>query len=408
MRMRAGFALPALLVSLPLLAGCRGEAPPAGPPLTVREIPTPAAPGSGEPNLAVASDGKLVLSWIEPAGEGAHALRFASRAEGGSWSAPRTAAQGPDWFVNWADFPTIAALPDGSLFASWLSRSGAGKYAYDVRVAASRDGGGKWGPSLVPHRDGTQTEHGFVSFVPWDAARMGVVWLDGRETASGGPTAAMTLRFASVDAAGALSDEAVLDSRVCDCCQTAAARAEGAVIVAYRDRTEGEVRDVSVVRFADGRWSAPVGVGADNWVIDGCPVNGPALAASGRQAVLAWFSSPGDKARVRASFSSDSGASWGAPIAVDDGRPLGRVDVVLLAGGDALVTWLERTPQGAEVRLRRLAPDGRRHPSVLVAGSSEARSSGFPRMERTGGEVLVAWRDPAEPARIRAGVVDVR
>ena len=399
-RRAASFAL------LALLAGCRGQAP-AGPPPTVREIPTPAAPGSGEPNLAVTGDGKLVLSWIEPAGEGRHALRFASRAPGGAWSAPRTAAQGPDWFVNWADFPSVGALPDGSLFASWLARSGAGKYAYDVRVAASRDAGSTWGPSLVPHRDGTQTEHGFVSFVPWDGARMGVVWLDGRETAEGGPTASMTLRFAGVDAAGALSDEAVLDSRVCDCCQTAAARAEGAVIVAYRDRTEGEVRDISVVRFADGRWSAPAGVGADNWVIDGCPVNGPALAASGRQAVLAWFASPRDKPRVRAAFSGDSGATWGAPVAVDDGRPLGRVDAVLLDGGDALVTWLERTPQGAEVRLRRLAPGGRRDPSVLVAGSSEARSSGFPRMERAGSEVMVAWRDPAEPARIRAAVVEI-
>ena len=46
--------------------------------MTVREMASPAGPGSGEPNLAVAADGRVLLSWIEPAGEGRHALRYAS------------------------------------------------------------------------------------------------------------------------------------------------------------------------------------------------------------------------------------------------------------------------------------------------------------------------------------------
>jgi hypothetical protein len=253
----------------------------------------------------------------------------------------------------------------------------------------------------VPHRDGTPTEHGFVSFVPWTGGRMGMVWLDGRETLRGGPSAATGLRFASLDGSGALGDEGVLDARACDCCQTAAARADDAVLVAYRDRTEGEVRDISVVRFAGSRWSEPIAVGGDGWRIDGCPVNGPALAAHGRQAAVAWFTAPGEKRHVRAAFSADAGTSWGSPITVDAGRPLGRVDVVLLDGGDAMVSWLERTGRGAELRVRRMGSAGRRDPSVMVAGASEARSSGFPRMERAGPEVVLAWTEPAEPTRLR-------
>ena len=44
------------------------------------------------PNLTVGADGKLYLSWLEPAGE-AHALRFAAW-EGGGWSEPRQVASG--------------------------------------------------------------------------------------------------------------------------------------------------------------------------------------------------------------------------------------------------------------------------------------------------------------------------
>ncbi len=54
----------------------------------VRELPAPAGRGSGQPNLAVAPDGRVYLSWIERLGEGRFSLRFALK-EGDGWSAPR-------------------------------------------------------------------------------------------------------------------------------------------------------------------------------------------------------------------------------------------------------------------------------------------------------------------------------
>ena len=73
---------------------------------------SPAAPGSGEPNLALAPDGSMLLSWTERDGEG-YRLKFARRQSGDEWSAPREIAQGDDWFVNWADFPSMAVAEDG-------------------------------------------------------------------------------------------------------------------------------------------------------------------------------------------------------------------------------------------------------------------------------------------------------
>ena len=418
------------LALLPLIAACVRERPdaplvrPDAPligadapvsspdaPLTMRELPTPAAPESGQQNLTTSNDGRVLLSWVEAAGGDRHRLRFAERPRGGVWSEPRTVAEGTGWFVNWADFPAMGALPDGTFFAHWLARSGPGTYAYDVRVVASRDGRQTWSPPVVPHRDGTQSEHGFVSMTPSGATAMGLVWLDGRKTAgashdghaAGGAETALV--HSTLEASGRLGPETVLDGRVCDCCQTDSTQAEGATLVVYRDRSEGEVRDMSIVRLVGGRWTEPRTVARDGWEINGCPVNGPAIAASGTKVAVAWFTAVGGQSRVKIAFSSDSGATFGEPIIVDDGRPLGRVDLVQPKGEAALVSWLEQTDKGAALRVRRVTARGQRGPALTVADSSAARSSGFPRMAESAGEVVVAWRDSAEPPKVRTAVL---
>jgi hypothetical protein len=399
-------ALASLACAVPLLLSFSARAQ------AVRELRSPAGPTSGQSNLAADGRGRVYLSWIERPEKGRVALRFAVR-EGAGWSAPRTIAEGGDFVVNWADFPSLAALTDGSLAAHWLVRNasaGAAPYAYDVHIARSFDGGASWTRALVPHRDNTPTEHGFVSMFPAPRGRLAAVWLDGRETKtnkeSGGINHSsgehghgqMTLRYATVGRDGhvlKVVDEAVLDGRVCECCQTSAAVTAAGPVVVYRDRTEGELRDISIVRLAGGRWSAPMVVHADRWKIDGCPVNGPAVDAAGRRVAVAWFTM-GDagKPRVRLAFSRDAGASFSPPVEVDDGDPVGRTAVLLLADGSALVCWIERTKGGAEVRARRVRGDGRRDPSITIAPSGAARSSGFPRMARAGRRVIFSWTSP--------------
>jgi uncharacterized membrane protein YfcA len=391
-----------------LLARERGEAR-----ATVQPLDSPARPRSGEPNLTVGPHGRVLLSWIEKTGDNRHRLQLASRAAGDGWSTPMTIAEGADWFVNWADFPSVTALADGALFAHWLAKSGAGRYAYDVHVSRSRDGGKTWSGSVIPHRDGTQSEHGFVSMWPWGPRDVGIVWLDGRHSSASRPDGqgesvpAMSLMHTTLDRDGRLGAETVLDARVCDCCQTDAVTAAGVTVVVYRDRSEKEIRDMSVVRFADGRWSAPAVLAHDGWEINGCPVNGPAIAADGANVAAAWFTAAAGTPRVKVAFSTDAGATFGPPIAVDDGRPAGRVDVVALEDGAALVTWLEQTDKGASVRARRIASSGARGEAIVVADSSAARSSGFPRMVRSGREITLAWTDPADPPNVRTAVLSV-
>jgi hypothetical protein len=380
--------------------GCAGESAGLGEPTIVEN---PAGPGSMAPNLTVGLDGVVYLSWVEPQGAG-HAMRF-SKWQDGRWTEPKTIAAGERWFVNWADFPSMAALRDGTLAAHWLVRSGEASYAYDVTLALSRDNGDTWSEPFTPHRDGTATEHGFVSLVPARDGHFDVIWLDGRKMAES-PPGAMTLRYAALGANGSLQAEAEVDPRVCDCCSTDALRTNaGALLVAYRDRTASEVRDISVSLLRESGWSQPQAVHADGWEIAACPVNGPAADAGGGDLIaVAWFTDAADSARVQVAFSRDDGRTFGEPQRVDDGDPLGRVDVVMLGEESALVSWLERDADRARIVLRRVTPAGI-SPSKLVATTSRARSSGFPRMVAVDDQAVLAWTEGGDPSRIGTAVI---
>lgn len=382
---------------------------PLGP---VTPLETPADAGAETPNLALTADGVFLLSWVAPQGDGVYALRFSSRAPGGEWSSPRTIASGDDWFVNWADFPSLAALEDGTLYAHWLSKSGAGTYAYDVRISISHDGGETWSTPITPHTDGSISEHGFVSMTPLSSNQMGISWLDGRNTvtaggqpkAHGDPGAEMALMFATLDSDGAVQSSTALDTRVCDCCQTSATMGSSGPIVVYRDRSPEEVRDIAVTRAHAGAWTSPVILGDDRWLIAGCPVNGPAIDARGADIVVAWFSAPAEQARVQVAFSGDSGATWDSAFRVDDGHAIGRVDVEWLPDASALVSWIQHGQSGTRIVARRVARRAESGEIVAIAATDAARASGFPRMIASETEILFAWRDGEDPSHVRTAL----
>jgi hypothetical protein len=328
------------------------------------------------------------LTWLEKSGEAGHRFRFATLAPGAlTWSAPASIHEGSGFFANWADVPSLAIGPGGLLAAHWLQVSGPGKYSYDVKVRTSRDGGKTWSAPMTPHRDHVEAEHGFASFFPWPdfgAGAVGLAWLDGRAHGK------MSLRAAPISDAAA-GDEALIDDLVCDCCPTSAVRTSRGIALAYRDRSPDEIRDIYVARFENGKWTAGEPAVRDNWQIAGCPVNGPTMSAAGDRVALAWFAAPDSQARVSVSFSPDAAVSFGPPIRVDDGMPLGRVDAELLQDGSVMVGWIEQLDQGAEFRLRRVWPDGRRDAAVTIASLAASRASGYPRIARSGDRLIFAW-----------------
>lgn len=356
----------------------------------VTEFTSPAPSGSNTPHLALDANGQVLLSWTQRRPDSTVAIQM-SRWNGTAWDSVRTIAENRQFFVNWADFPAITALANGDLAAHWLEREGDKKYAYGVRVVRSTDGGRTWGAPITPHTDGLLAEHGFVSLWPEGESDIGLVWLDGRKSAMPDSTREMTIRAASVSRTGALSREALLDARTCDCCQTGTTATRSGRILVYRDRSAEEIRDIAIVRQTATGWTPSQKVHNDVWHYPGCPVNGPQAAAVGDTVVVAWFTGARDTAKVNIARSVDGGATFGRPLRVDDGDPIGRVDVVLDDDANPVVVWLEqRTPTEAEVLARRIVGNSLGETRVL-SRTSGARQSGFPRLVRHGNDVVAAW-----------------
>ena len=336
----------------------------------------------------------MLLSWLLREGSRT-SLRYSERTPNG-WSTARTVASGADWFVNWADVPSVLRLGTRTLAAHWLQKSGTDRYAYDVRLSHTVDGGATWTPSVVPHADRSPTEHGFVSLFRLPGGNLGLAWIDGRALEpqkghAGGHGGAMSVRYTTFDAGWRQGPEQIVDDRACECCPTAAAVAADGPVVAFRNRSEHEVRDVHVARLPDGRWTASRAVHDDNWKIAACPVNGPAVSADGRRLAVAWFTAAGDQGRAFIAFSSDAGHTFGAPIRLDDGVAVGRVDVALLPDGSALAGYIEHAGGSSRFRVRRIDQSGTRSAPVTIAALEDGRASGYPRLEVHAGELVLAW-----------------
>lgn len=395
----------ALALVTSLAAWASGCAPGGkdSPSTAIRLLSPPVGPSSGEPSLA-AIDGRVAVGWIDHDPSGTPSFRLSVFREG-AWSPPRLVVSDPRLLVNWADPPALAWLHDGGLAADWILRQGAA--GTRVYAAVSRDDGVTWTAPQSPHRDTLPSEHGLPALLAASGGGFEIVWLDGRAGAAASDGSGATRLYHASWNAGAFGEEALLDERVCDCCKLALTRAASGTLLAYRDRSEAEVRDISVVRAEGASWSAPALLHADGWTIKACPTNGPSIAASGPSVAVAWFTVGAGSPRVLAARSEDDGRTFSAPVIVaEGGATIGRVDLALLDDGRAVVVWLERAADGASALVARtLAATGAMGTPILVGHAPAGRAGGFPRVASPdGNEIVVAWTaaGPSPAVRVAA------
>ena len=369
---------------------------------------SPSGENASLPYLIEGEDNFMYMSWVQKRDSNWVDFKYA-RLENGAWSTPQLIASGNDWFVNWADYPMISVDKDGNMIGHYLAKSSVGTYSYDVNVVY-KPAGSEWKGPVLAHSDGTSTEHGFVTMLPQNDGKFLLSWLDGRNTGGGthdSPAGAMTIRTAVLNMEGDLSEEMELDNRVCDCCQTSGVMTASGPVISYRDRSSDEIRDVSVVRKVNKKWSSPVTINNDEWKIAGCPVNGPRMATNSNSVAIAWFTASGGEARVKMAFSEDSGGSFNQPITIDDSLTIGRVDVVMLDEKSALISWLDIS-NIPTIRYRKVDIDGSMGEPIEISKTSDARGSGFPQMAKVGDQIYFAWTVLSEGGSAKISVAQLQ
>ena len=390
-------------------------------------LASPAGPGAMGPSLVNGPDHQVYLSWTEPAADG-RALKFAVLdAYNQRWSAARTIAQGPDFERSSANFPALVVQPGGQLTAVWSVNNPVSpapamaghdhaethQHNDDARHAMysqSADGGATWSaPRPLTHESNATA---FPSLLALPDGKVLAAWLDGRAKKIPGDPEKLYARLL-----GGNGPDVLVDPKVCECCQTTLTGfPDGSALLAYRGRTDEEIRDIMATRFIDGQWEAPQRLNRDRWMINACPINGPQLDTDGPRVSAAWFTAAGNEPRVLLASSPDAGGLYTMPARVDLGHALGRVDTLILRDGSQFVTWLEGqgddASQPAGLYLRRYASFGATlAPALLAPSSLQALVSGFPRMalvkdfDDTPAQIAVAFTRDGESPHIETLLV---
>ncbi len=395
-----------------------------------RDHPSPAPADSQCANLAAAPDGTLHLTYSAPsptAGERALFLSILAPNDA-AWSTPRVIVSTPLLMENWADFASLVSGTDGALTAQWFQKPSASTdaHGYDGWFARSTDRGLTWSkPAPLGHE--------FVALAPLSGGRTLAVWLASTRThdpsaaphAKRDPNAPLAARATSAPYApsmkllarllapdGATLGEWTVDPDVCTCCQNTVATLTGdRVFVGYRGHTPDEIRDnkFAIFDLAARTFTPPATLRDDGWKIAACPVNGPAADARDAALAVSWFTAADGVARVFARRSADAGGSFTAPVQIDLGRPLGRIETVMLADRSALLLWMEMKTDAyaAGIYARRLFTDGTLSTAQLVTDSSQARANGFPRAAlHSNDRVVMSWTHTAETNQVRTLEID--
>ena len=358
--------------------------------LTIRSVfafeivQTPTNKNSLAPNLCSFGN-HFALSWIERNTDGEARLQMATW-NGSEFDEIRLIAKSKGMFANWADIPSLVEAPSGDLYAHWLNRIGNETYAYGIQIERSIDHGKSWQSLGWLHNDTSATEHGFVSLIP-ENRHVRAFWLDGRQMKK--PTGKMMLRTAILDG-NEIKSENMLDDDVCTCCPTGAIQLPGGSAVVYRDRLPQEIRDISLVHLKNDAWSKPSRIQKDNWVMPGCPVNGPSIATNGNIIAVSRFTVIKNKAKIILRLFKDGQAESGKEIILDENIPVGRCTTV--CSKDAVYNiWIGVDKKQTVLRMAEVSLSGKIKRKITLVPIDKDRSSGMPRAIFSNNYLWVSW-----------------
>jgi hypothetical protein len=266
------------------------------------------APGidAAEPATATAPDGTFYVAWVNHDAKNADVMlaHFNNKAE--MQGAPVRVNRQPGVATAWrGDQPSVAVATDGAVYVLWTARVDAGdKHGTDIYLSASPDRGQSFASEVKVNDDKVPGAHGMHSLAVAKDGRIYAAWLDERNVHAPMPSmkaeghhmeSNRDLYLASsTDGGRSFSANRKVASEACPCCKTSlAVSADGTLYAGWRQVLPGNYRHIAVASSTDGgmKFSAPVIVSDDRWMLQGCPVSGPSLSvdkASGLLTVV-WF-----------------------------------------------------------------------------------------------------------------------
>jgi hypothetical protein len=390
---------------------------------------------AAEPSIAAAKYGSVFVVWVEHGADGAADVWLAHFAADGRrlGATPTRVNPKAGLATAWrGDAPSITIAPDGrTIYVGWMAvaKSAASSSSGDsagLHLSASRDGGRTFAPPVKVRDDPKPAAHGMHSLTVAEDGRVHLAWLDerglvaphahagakGKTTGHHMEANRQVYTAYSADGGRTFSPNHLVARDACPCCKTSlAAGAGGRIYVSWRQVLAGDFRHIAVAASEDSgqKFSAPVIVSDDRWMLKGCPVSGASLAVGGDGALnVAWYTAgEAGEPGIYWSESRDFGQTFTARRVVAQGKAQGTP--TLLAGNDGIyVVWESREGGAAHPASARIERGGSESASSV---HDLAQSGELPSATAVGdGRLFVAYVSKRGDRRmvslVRAGVRD--
>jgi hypothetical protein len=322
---------------------------------------------------------------------------------GATWSAPKRLQREPEAIsADGENRPKLAFGNKGEIYVSY-TKPLAKPYTGDIRFIRSLDGGRSFEPPVTVHANRDVITHRFDALLTDRDGRIFIAWIDKRDTEA---ASARKQKYTGAGLYYAVSDNSGVSFRgdfkladhSCECCRIAMARTpDGKVMALWRHVFEPNVRDHAMAQLtATGAVAAPVRTTFDDWRIDACPHQGPALAFAGDGTRhQAWFALKGEEGGVFYANAAPGG-KLGTPVKLGSDQ----ADHAVIAIDEKTIVLAWRQFDGkATAILGKVSNDGGLSWREKELART-AQASDHPQLLNTRAGIALVWRTQDEGVRV--------
>lgn len=360
--------------------------------------------GAAELGTSAAFDGqgRLWTASKETAADGQYVVLQSSDDMGKTWSSPRRVQQqGEPVSADGENRPKIAFGRKGEIYITY-TKPLAKPYTGEIRFVRSDDGGKSFAAPITVHANRDLITHRFESLIVDREGRVYVAWIDKRDMQA---AIARKRKYAGAALYYAVSDDGGVsfkgDYKVadhsCECCRIALAlNPQGIPMALWRHVFEPNARDHALAELRpDGKPGLLTRASFDDWRVDACPHQGPALAyADSGIRHQTWFNMKGEEGGVYYA-AADASGKLGMPLRLGSEQAM-HADIAV-RGREVALAWKQFDGKSTAI-LGRLSQDG----GQTWADVELARTQGAsdqPRLLASDSAIVLVWRTQNEGVR---------
>lgn len=231
-----------------------------------------------------------IISWCET-DDTERKFFYLSFFENGTFGMPVSIPIEQNAAIHEEGMPKVAIKSDGTIIAVYetVSPTSENRWAGFIHYIQSFDKGKSWTKPLCVHADTSQGKsRSFADITRLSNGEIGASWLD---VSLDNKKNGRTVKFAKTNGREGFGNEQLVDSFACECCRTAISSNDGKISIVFRDIISDSVRDISVSTSSDNgdTFSKAVSFSDDDWIVNGCPHNGPSVVNDKENVYATWF-----------------------------------------------------------------------------------------------------------------------